>query len=128
MRPETVEAMREASQAMVNIEELNMAAGDAIAGMLGAEAALVTGGAAAGLVLQAAACIAGDDPSIVPDVGMFVSADPVAIDQACYDLCCKEAGGFDPFKKAHPRWDPLQQLDYAEQLRLGTRSYTLIRI
>ncbi|PYM47819.1 MAG: hypothetical protein DME16_12210 [Candidatus Rokuibacteriota bacterium] len=39
--------------------------------MLGAEAALVTAGSAAGLVLQAAACIAGDDPSRIarlPDV------------------------------------------------------------
>jgi L-seryl-tRNA(Ser) seleniumtransferase len=63
MRPETIEAMEEASQALVNIEELNEAAGVAIAQMLGAEAALVTGGAAAGLVLQAAACIAGDDPA-----------------------------------------------------------------
>lgn len=63
MRPETIEAMEEASQALVNIEELNEAAGEAIAQMLGAEAALVTGGAAAGLVLQAAACIAGDDPA-----------------------------------------------------------------
>ena len=63
MRPETIEAMQEASQALVNIDELNEAAGEAIARMLGAEAALVTGGAAAGLVLQAAACIAGDDPA-----------------------------------------------------------------
>lgn len=63
MRPETIEAMREAAQAFVNIDELNEAAGAAIARMLGAEAALVTGGAAAGLVLQAAACIAGDDPA-----------------------------------------------------------------
>ncbi len=62
MRPETIEAMREAAQAFVNIDELNEAAGDAIARMLGAEAALVTAGAASGLVLQAAACIAGDDP------------------------------------------------------------------
>ncbi len=63
MRPETIGAMREAAQAFVNIDELNTAAGEAIAQMLGAEAALVTGGAAAGLVLQAAACIAGDDPA-----------------------------------------------------------------
>ena len=63
MRPETIEAMREASQTLVNIDELNKAAGAAIARMLGAEAALVTAGSAAGLVLQAAACIAGDDPA-----------------------------------------------------------------
>src|SRR5215468_2880604 len=63
MRPETIEAMRVAAQALVNIDELNEAAGGAIARMLGAEAALVTAGAASGLVLQAAACIAGDDPA-----------------------------------------------------------------
>jgi L-seryl-tRNA(Ser) seleniumtransferase len=71
MRPETIDAMREAAQALVNIDELNEAAGAAIAGMLGAEAALVTAGSAAGLVLQAAACIAGDDPARIarlPDV------------------------------------------------------------
>ena len=71
MRPETIEAMREAAQALVNIDELNEAAGAAIARMLGAEAALVTAGSAAGLVLQAAACIAGDDPARIarlPDV------------------------------------------------------------
>src|SRR5262245_21439764 len=71
MRPETIDAMRERAQALVNIDELNVAAGAAIARMLGAEAALVTAGSAAGLVLQAAACITGDDPSRVarlPDV------------------------------------------------------------
>src|SRR5512132_3116207 len=71
MRPETIEAMREAAQVLVNIDELNEAAGAAIARMLGAEAALVTAGSAAGLVLQAAACITGDDPARItrlPDV------------------------------------------------------------
>jgi len=71
MRPETIDAMREAAQALVNIDELNEAAGAAIARMLGAEAALVTAGSAAGLVLQAAACITGDDPGRIarlPDV------------------------------------------------------------
>src|SRR5262245_16847179 len=71
MRPETIEAMREAAGALVNIDELNEAAGAAIARMLGAEAALVTAGSTAGLVLQAAACITGDDPIRVarlPDV------------------------------------------------------------
>src|SRR5215813_7687523 len=71
MRPETIEAMREAAQALVNIDELNAAAGAAIARMLGAEAALVTAGSTAGLVLQAAACITADDPASIarlPDV------------------------------------------------------------
>ena len=67
MRPEIMEAMREAAQALVNIDELNEAAGASIARMLGAEAALVTAGSTAGLVLQAAACIAGADPSRTSD-------------------------------------------------------------
>ncbi len=71
LRPETIEAMREAAQVLVNIDELNAAAGAAIARMLGAEAALVTAGSASGLVLQAAACITGDDAARIarlPDV------------------------------------------------------------
>jgi D-glucosaminate-6-phosphate ammonia-lyase len=63
LRPEALEAMREASQTLVNLDELNEAAGAAIARMLGAEAAFVTAGASSGLILQAAACIASDDPA-----------------------------------------------------------------
>ena len=63
LRPQALEAMREASQTLVNLDELNEAAGAAIARMLGAEAAFVTAGASSGLLLQAAACIAGDDPA-----------------------------------------------------------------
>ena len=63
LRPEVLETMREASQALVNIDELNEAAGAAIAKMLGAEAAFVTAGASSGLILQSAACIAGADPA-----------------------------------------------------------------
>src|SRR5262249_61780825 len=66
MRSETIEAMREAAQALVSIDELNEAAGAAIARMLGAEAALVMAGSAAGLVLQAAACLAGGEPAPIP--------------------------------------------------------------
>ena len=39
--------MREASQALVNLDELNEAAGAAVARMLGAEAAFVTAGTSA---------------------------------------------------------------------------------
>jgi L-seryl-tRNA(Ser) seleniumtransferase len=63
LRPEVFDTMREASQTLVNIDELNEAAGAAIAKMVGAEAAFVTAGASSGLILQSAACIAGDDPA-----------------------------------------------------------------
>ena len=62
MEPEVAEAMAEASRTMVVLEELNDAAGQLVAEHTGAEAGLVTSGAAAGLTLQAAAVIAGDDP------------------------------------------------------------------
>ncbi len=73
-------------------------------------------------------CIARDDPRIVPDVGILISTDPVAIDQAGYDLVCEKAGGFDPFRRAHPQRDCTRQLDHAEGLGIGTRRYELFRV
>ena len=97
MRPETIAAMQEASQAFVNIDELNEAAGTAIARMLGAEAAFVTGGAAAGLVLQAAACMTGDDPANVarlPDTtGMKNEFIIQRSHRFMYDQAFRVAGG-----------------------------------
>ena len=61
-RPETLELMQQAARVMVNIDELNRAAGKELARLTGAEAGFVCSGAAGGLVLQAAACIAGNDP------------------------------------------------------------------
>ncbi len=61
-RPETLELMTQAARVMVNIDDLNRAAGSEIARLTGAEAGFVCSGAAGGLLLQAAACIAGHDP------------------------------------------------------------------
>jgi D-glucosaminate-6-phosphate ammonia-lyase len=97
MRPETIAAMQEASQAFVNIDELNEAAGVAIARRLGAEAVFVTGGAAAGLVLQAAACMTGDDPAKVarlPDTtGMKNEFIIQRAHRFMYDQAFRVAGG-----------------------------------
>src|SRR5206468_1477564 len=80
-----------------NLDELNAAAGAAIARMLGAEAAFVTSGASSGLILQAAACIAGDDPTKItrlPDTrGM---RNEIVIQRAhrfAYDQAYRVAGG-----------------------------------
>ena len=62
LRPEIMEAMNKASNIMVNMDELNIQAGKVIAEITGAEAGLVASGAAGGLVLQAAAVVAGSDP------------------------------------------------------------------
>ena len=61
-RPEVLEQMAHTARVMVNIDELNARAGEEIARLTGAEAGLVCSGAAGGLLLQAAACIAGSDP------------------------------------------------------------------
>jgi uncharacterized Fe-S center protein len=70
-------------------------------------------------------CLAKDDPRIAPDVGILASADPVAIDQASYDLVLAAAGGSDVFAAAHPGRDGKKQLAYAEQLGIGSRQYEL---
>ena len=61
LRPEVHAAMNAASQVMVDMAELNDAAGDVIARHTGAEAGMVTSGSAGALVLQAAAVVAGAD-------------------------------------------------------------------
>jgi D-glucosaminate-6-phosphate ammonia-lyase len=62
MPPEVLAAMSEAAQHFVEIDELQARAGQRIAGWTQNEAAYVTCGAAAGIVLSTAACMAGIDP------------------------------------------------------------------
>jgi L-seryl-tRNA(Ser) seleniumtransferase len=63
MRPEVAEAMAEASQWCVDLAELQGRASEIIAEATGAEAAYVTAGASAALMLASAACLAGLDPA-----------------------------------------------------------------
>ena len=69
-------------------------------------------------------CYGNNDRPIAPDVGIFASADPVALDQACADLVIRSAGR-DPFRETHPEIDWTIQLSYGEELGLGTREYLL---
>src|SRR5690349_5836509 len=74
MDPAVLAAMAEASTRFVDIEELNRAVGKRIAEITGAEAGYVTCGSAAGMVLAAAACVAGSDPqriAALPDSDGF---------------------------------------------------------
>ena len=72
LRPEVADSMVQASRTMVNLDHLNVAAGRVITDLTGAEAGLVTSGAAGGLVLQAAAVMAGKDPALM---GQLPNAD-----------------------------------------------------
>jgi L-seryl-tRNA(Ser) seleniumtransferase len=61
-RPESIAAMEAMSEVFVDIDELLLAAGERIAELTGNEAATITSGASGGLVVQAAAAMAKDDP------------------------------------------------------------------
>ncbi len=70
MRPEVVDAMRYAATHKVKMSELHDAIGGRIASMVGSEAAMVTSGATASIVLGTAACMTfGDEDKMrqLPD-------------------------------------------------------------
>ena len=70
MRPETVEAMRQAAECFVDLTELGTAVGRRLADLTRNDDAFVCGGAAAGMFLATVACMTRD----VPD-GIFRLAD-----------------------------------------------------
>ena len=72
-------------------------------------------------------CRAKDDPRVCPDLGIFASLDPVAIDKACVDMV-NEKSGKDLFRELHPHRDWNLQLSYAQKIKLGTLDYELIRV
>jgi L-seryl-tRNA(Ser) seleniumtransferase len=94
--PEVWEAMTEASKYFVRMEELHLGAGKVVAEITGAEAGLVTNGAAAALMLAAAACIAGldaDKMDRLPDTtGMKDEIITQRIYRTDYDHACRAAG------------------------------------
>lgn len=80
-------------------------------------------------------CYPSSEDSIVPDIGILVSMDPVAIDQASFDLVNKakslkklKRGAKNKFKGLFPDTEPEVQLEYGEKLGLGTRNYELIKV
>ncbi len=85
-------------------------------------------------------CHGENDAPIVPNIGIFASFDPVALDQACADavnrmpenpgtmLSESEHGHHDHFDDVHPDTNWKQGLEYAESIGLGTREYNLITV
>lgn len=65
IHPDAVEAMAAAAESFVRLSDLQAAASDRIAEITGAEAGYVTNGAAGGLLLAAAACIADHDLGVM---------------------------------------------------------------
>ena len=85
-------------------------------------------------------CHSENDAPIVPNVGMFASFDPVALDMACVDAVNRQpvlAGSFlseqehhshDHFKDTHPDTNWETCIDHAVKLGLGNKEYNLITI
>ena len=97
LRPEIMEAMNQAAGVMVDLDELNAKAGEIIAKYAGAEAGMVSSGSAGGLVLQAAAVIAGNDPvkmRLLPDTtGMKNEIIIQNVHRFPYDQAYRSVGG-----------------------------------
>ncbi|MBI4838728.1 MAG: DUF362 domain-containing protein [Nitrospirae bacterium] len=70
-------------------------------------------------------CLAGDDPKIIEDMGIFASRDILAVDKACFDILTKGKDVFSRGKKAKPY---LHQFKYAEKIGLGKLDYNLIEV
>jgi uncharacterized Fe-S center protein len=85
-------------------------------------------------------CVPWSDASIVPDIGILASADPVAIDAAAYELVNVQPGladselhghrkkGEDKFRGVWAQTDAYLQIRYAEELGLGSSRYDLIPV
>ena len=96
LRPEVMEVMNKAATVMVDMEELNRQAGKVIAEVTGAAAGFVSSGAAGGLILQAAACLAGSEPARMAQLPDASGLKNEIIIQTChrfgYDQCYRAAG------------------------------------
>ncbi len=88
-------------------------------------------------------CHAENDAPILPNIGMLASFDPVALDQACVDLCQaadpirnSQLGDnlakpdwhhhHDHFADSNPNAKWRETLEHGEKIGLGTREYELI--
>lgn len=90
-------------------------------------------------------CHAENDLPILPDIGMFASFDPVALDQACADACNAQKpiqgslldnnikskefeDHHDHFKNTTPQSEWRSCLEHAEKIGVGTRRYEIIKV
>ncbi len=92
-------------------------------------------------------CHPENDLAIIPDVGLFASFDPIAIDVACADKCnqmpvipgsrlddnnksgiCDKLDTEDHFTHNHPETKWLSCVEHGEKLGIGTTKYEIIEI
>jgi len=82
-------------------------------------------------------CVGYSDVPLCPDIGVFASFDPVAVDAACLDAVNRArpnpnsplhpdiAPGEDKLTALYPKVDPRHILRYSEHIGLGSREYKL---
>jgi len=91
-------------------------------------------------------CHGDSDAAVIPDIGIFASFDPVALDKACIDAVNAApsiktsiigerehshkdaAGNDDHFTNIHPTTDWREQISYAEKIGLGNGEYELVTV
>jgi uncharacterized Fe-S center protein len=90
-------------------------------------------------------CHGESDAAVVPDIGIFASFDPVALDKACIDAVNAAPGiqtsilgdrehthklpnGEDHFTDIHPSTDWRSQITHAGKIGLGTGNYELVTV
>ena len=88
-------------------------------------------------------CHSENDAPIVPDIGMFASFDPVALDQACADAVMRApaaensllfdklshgSSGCDHFHTVHPDTHWQVTLEHCEELGIGSRDYEILEV
>lgn len=89
-------------------------------------------------------CHAENDVPLIPDIGMFASFDPVALDMACANMANQapvisgsylaeqiqrqEQPAKDHFYAAHPETNWMSCVEHAEKIGIGTKSYELIEV
>ncbi|MEC9095307.1 MAG: aminotransferase class V-fold PLP-dependent enzyme [Planctomycetota bacterium] len=96
LRPEALQAYQQASQQAVALEELQTAVSNQLANWTGAEAGIITSGAAAALTLGAAAILAGNDPAkmdCLPHTENIAHEFIISRDhRSGYDHACRASG------------------------------------
>jgi D-glucosaminate-6-phosphate ammonia-lyase len=97
MSPEVARVMADAAGCYVNIFELHETVGRRLAELTNNEAAYVTNGAAAGLALATAACMTGDDVSLMArlpnqTVGMKNEVVVHRVQRNWYDIAVRQVG------------------------------------
>jgi uncharacterized Fe-S center protein len=85
-------------------------------------------------------CHSENDAAVIPDIGIFASFDPIALDKACIEavnaapeistsiLSEREHEHQDHFTDIHPDTDWRSQISHAEKIGLGTGNYELVTI